>query len=83
MRFYNTVHQHYCGIDGDLTAPIQNTVSQYNLPALGAWAGRKKERADIPSHFPDPVVRQMVELELTLCRAWPARYYLPAHSVHR
>lgn len=51
---------------GDLTAHIQNTVSQYNLPPLGARAGRKKERADIPAHFPDPVVRQMVELDITV-----------------
>ncbi len=51
---------------GDLTAHIQNTVSQYNLPPLGARAGRKKERSDIPAHFPDPVVRQMVELDITV-----------------
>lgn len=51
---------------GDLTAHIQNTVSQYNLPPLGARAGRKKERAAIPAHFPDPVVRQMVELDITV-----------------
>ncbi len=51
---------------GDLTAHIQNTVSQYNLPPLGARAGRKKERAAIPDHFPDPVVRQMVTLDITV-----------------
>ena len=51
---------------GDLSAHIQNTVSQYNLPPLGARAGRKKERAEIPAHFPDPVVRQMVELDATV-----------------
>ena len=48
----------------DLTAHIQNTVSQYNLPPLGARVGRKKERAGIAKHFPDPVVRQMIQLDV-------------------
>jgi len=50
----------------DLIAHIQNTVSQYNLPPLGVRLGRKKDRTDIAAHFPDPVVRQMVELDLNL-----------------
>jgi len=49
---------------GDLTAHIQNTVSQYNLPPLGARAGKKGERFNIPAHFPDPVVRQMITLDI-------------------
>lgn len=51
---------------GELSAHIQNTVSQYNLPPLGARARRKNERAQIPAHFPDPVVRQMVELDISV-----------------
>jgi|TARA_B100000959_G_scaffold242632_1_gene265395 transposase len=50
----------------DLIAHIQNTVSQYNLPPLGVRLGRKKDRLDIADHFPDPVVRQMVELDLNV-----------------
>lgn len=48
----------------DLAAHIQNTVSQYNLPPLGARATRKSERLEIPAHFPDPVVRQMITLDV-------------------
>lgn len=50
----------------DLIAHIQNTVSQYNLPPLGVRLGHKKDRLDIANHFPDPVVRQMIELDLTV-----------------
>jgi len=50
----------------ELIAHIQNTVSQYNLPPLGVRLGRKKDRIDIAEHFPDPVVRQMVELDLNV-----------------
>jgi len=50
----------------DLIAHIQNTVSQYNLPPLGVRLGRKKDRLDIADHFPDLVVRQMVELDLNV-----------------
>ncbi len=50
----------------DLIAHIQNTVSQYNLPPLGCRIGKKSERQEVVEHFPDPVVRQMVALDLTL-----------------
>lgn len=50
----------------DLIAHIQNTVSQYNLPPLGVRLGHKKDRIEIANHFPDPVVRQMVELDLNV-----------------
>jgi transposase len=50
----------------DLLAHIQNTASQYNLPPLGARVDRKAERATIPAHFPDAVVRRSVELDLSL-----------------
>ncbi|MDH3468588.1 MAG: IS110 family transposase [Gammaproteobacteria bacterium] len=50
----------------DLLAHIQNTASQYNLPPLGQRVDRKGERAAIPAHFPDPVVRRSVELDLAL-----------------
>lgn len=50
----------------DLLAHIQNTASQYNLPPLGTRVDRKGERARIPAHFPDPVVRRSIELDLSL-----------------
>lgn len=50
----------------DLLAHIQNTASQYNLPPLGARVDRKGERDSIPEHFPDPVVRRSIELDLSL-----------------
>jgi transposase len=50
----------------DLLAHIQNTASQYNLPPLGTRVDRKGERESIPAHFPDPVVRRSIELDLAL-----------------
>lgn len=50
----------------DLLAHIQNTASQYNLPPLGTRLDRQGERQRIPAHFPDPVVRPSIELDLTL-----------------
>ena len=50
----------------DLMAHIQNTVSQYNLPPLGLRADRKAQRPQIPAHFPDPVVQQMMRLDTDL-----------------
>jgi transposase len=50
----------------DLLAHIQNTASQYNLPPLGTRVDRKGERVSIPAHFPDPVVRRSIELDLSL-----------------
>ena len=57
---------HFARQRADLIAHIQNTVSQYNLPPLGVRIGHKKDRAEIAEHFPDPVVRQMVELDLNV-----------------
>lgn len=50
----------------ELLAHIQNTASQYNLPPLGARVDRKGERESIPAHFPDPIVRRSIELDLSL-----------------
>ncbi|HUF72273.1 MAG TPA: transposase [Gammaproteobacteria bacterium] len=56
----------------DLLAHIQNTASQYNLPPLGTRVDRKGERDSIPAHFPDPVVRRSVELDLALIAHYDA-----------
>ena len=48
----------------DLLAHITNTVSQYNLRPLGVSPSHKNQRTNVANHFPDPVVRQMVQLDL-------------------
>jgi transposase len=50
----------------ELLAHIHNTANQYNLPPLGVRVDRKGERALIPAHFPDVVVRRSVELDLAM-----------------
>ena len=50
----------------DLSAHVQNTVSQYNLPALNLRTDRKSDLPEIPAHFPEPVVRQMIELDTSV-----------------
>ena len=47
----------------DLSAHVQNTVSQYNLPPLNLRTDRRVDLPEIPNHFSDPVVRQMIELD--------------------
>lgn len=56
----------------DLLAHIQNTASQYNLPPLGQRVDRKAERERIPAHFPDPLVRRSIELDLSLIAHYDA-----------
>jgi transposase len=56
----------------ELLAHIQNTASQYNLPPLGARVDRKSERELIPDHFPDPIVRRSIELDLALIAQYDA-----------
>ena len=51
---------------GELIGHIQNTVSQYNLPPLGVRLGSKKTCGAVAAHFPDPVVQQMIELDVTM-----------------
>ena len=41
----------------DLSAQVQNTVSQYNLPPLNLRTDKRSDLPLIPDHFPDPVVR--------------------------
>ena len=50
----------------DLSAHIQNSVHQYNLPPLNLRTDRQADLPNIPSHFLDPVVRQMIELDTTV-----------------
>ena len=50
----------------ELLAHIQNTNSQYNLPALEKKLDRKSNRVDVPQHFTDPAVRKSIEVDLAL-----------------
>jgi transposase len=49
-----------------LIAHIQNTVHQYNLPALGVRLGKPTERGGVAEHFPAGHTRAMVQLDLDL-----------------
>jgi transposase len=57
---------HLARLRAELSSHIQNTVSQYNLPTLALRVDRKEHLARIPQHFPDPVVRQMVNVDTDL-----------------
>ncbi|PLX98988.1 MAG: IS110 family transposase [Desulfuromonas sp.] len=49
----------------ELLAHIQNTATQYNLPPLGRIA-KPSERDEVPKLFSDPIVRAMVEVDLSV-----------------
>jgi transposase len=51
---------------GQLLAHIQNTVHQYNLPALEKRIAYPANREGVAEHFPDPAVRLSIELDLAL-----------------
>lgn len=58
---------HFVRKRAELLGHIQNTTSQYNLPPLGTLSRPHHRRdKDIVGHFPDPVVRLMVETDLKL-----------------
>ena len=50
----------------ELLAHIQNTASQYNLPEPLGRIAKPSERGDVAAKFPDPVVRGMVKVDLTM-----------------
>src|SRR4029453_15476451 len=50
----------------ELLAHVQNTNSQYNLPAIGKKIAYKANRASIAERFPDPAVQKSIEVDLAL-----------------
>src|SRR5215471_17472842 len=50
----------------ELLTHIQNTNSQYNLPALGKKLAYKANREGVEEHFPDPSVRKTIEVDVSL-----------------
>jgi transposase len=49
-----------------LIAHIQNTVHQYNLPALGVRLGKPSQRDGVVEQFPPGDTRMMVQLDMDL-----------------
>jgi hypothetical protein len=47
-------------------AHIQNTNSQYNLPEIGKKLAYKANREGVEDHFPDPSVRKIIEVDISL-----------------
>jgi len=50
----------------ELLAHIQNTNSQYHLPEIGKKLAYKGTREGVEEHFPDPSVRQTIEMDVSL-----------------
>jgi transposase len=50
----------------DLIAHIQNTVHQYNLPALGVSLGKANQRHNVVNQFPNPHTQTMIQLDIDL-----------------
>ncbi len=50
----------------ELLTHIQNTTSQYTLPALGKKIAYKAHRTGVPERFPDPAVRASIVMDLSL-----------------
>ena len=50
----------------DQLAHIQNTNSQYNLPAFPKKITRKSNRVQLAERFEDPCVRRSMELDMAL-----------------
>jgi transposase len=50
----------------ELLAHVQNTNSQYNLPAIGKKIAYKANRAGVAERFADPAVHKSIEVDLAL-----------------
>lgn len=57
----------------ELLAHIQNTNSQYNLPAFGKKIARKSHREGLSERFIDPCVQQSIELDMALIDVYDQR----------
>jgi transposase len=51
---------------GALLAHVQNTNSQYNLPAIGKKLASKANRDGVAERFADPAVQKSIEVDLAL-----------------
>ena len=57
---------------GELLAHVQNTNSQYNLPAIGKKIAYKANRAGVAERFADPAVHKSIEVDLALITSYDA-----------
>lgn len=51
---------------GQLLAHIQNTRAQYQLPEVGRRLAYPANRTGVSEHFPDPIVRKSIDVDLAL-----------------
>jgi transposase len=57
---------HLARTRGALLAHVQNTNSQYNLPAIGKKIAYKANRDGVAERFADPAVHKSIEVDLAL-----------------
>ena len=57
---------------GALLAHVQNTNSQYNLPAIGKNIAYKANRGGVAERFADPAVQKSIEVDLALASSYDA-----------
>src|SRR6266542_5071706 len=57
---------HFMRKRAELLTHIQNTNSQYNLPAIGKKIAYKANRDGVAERFPDPAVQKSIEVDLAL-----------------
>jgi transposase len=57
---------------GELLAHVQNTNSQYNLPAIGKKIAYKANRDGVAERFADPAVQKSIEVDLALIGSYDA-----------
>ncbi len=57
---------------GELLAHVQNTNSQYNLPAIGKNIAYKANRDGVAERFADPAVQKSIEVDLALVSSYDA-----------
>jgi transposase len=62
LRRRNYLMHHH----SELLTHIQNTRSQYNLPAFEKRIARQANRAELADHFPDPMVKASIEADIQL-----------------
>ena len=56
----------------ELLAHVQNTNSQYNLPAMGKKLAYKANRDGVAERFADPAVQKSIEVDLALITSYDA-----------
>ena len=56
----------------ELLAHVQNTNSQYNLPAIGKKLAYKANRDGVAERFADPAVQKSIEVDLALITSYDA-----------